>query len=78
MRGIPLKLSATLLVAVMCSVSAVMSEARDREAGDTPKMTLNAKPAYSVLKAGEKQLAWMRVGLTGFHREKESQRPPMP
>lgn len=77
MRGIPLKLSATLLVAVMCPVSAVMSEAREREAGDTPKMTLNAKPAYSVLKAGEKQLAWMRVGLTGFHREKESQRPPI-
>ena len=77
MRGIPLKLSAALLVTVMCGVSAVMSEARMHEAGDTPKMTLNAKPAYSVLKAGEKQLVWMRVGLTGFHREKESQRPPI-
>ena len=77
MRGISLKLSATLLVAVTCLVSAVMSEAREREAGDAPKMTLNAKPAYAVLKAGEKQLAWMRVGLTGFHREKESRRPPI-
>ena len=44
---------------------------------DGLKLTLNARPAYSVLKAGEKQTAWMRVGLTGFHLKPEGERAPI-
>lgn len=44
---------------------------------DGPRMTLVAKPAFSVLKAGEKQTAWMRVGLTGFQLKSETDRAPM-
>ena len=77
MTGIRLRFSAAIAVAVMCSADALMSAANERNAGNAQKMTLNAKPAYSVLKSGEKQLAWMRVGLTGFHQEKDGQRPPI-
>ena len=41
------------------------------------KLTLNAKPAYTILKAGQKQTAWMRVGLTGFHLKPEGERSPI-
>ncbi len=77
MIGIPVCFRAAVVVAAMFSVNAVMTAANGREAGSVPKLTLNAKPAYSVLKAGEKQLTWMRVGLTGFHLEKEGKRPPI-
>ena len=44
---------------------------------DGLKLTLNSRPAYSILKAGEKQTAWMRVGLTGFHLKPEGERAPI-
>jgi len=48
------------------------SERADSDTGQ--KLTLNARPAYTVLKTGEKQMAWMRVGLTGFHLKPEGKR----
>ncbi len=56
---------------------AFTSTAFASEQADGPKLTLNAKPAYSILKSGEKQKAWMRVGLTGFHLAKEGPRSPI-
>ena len=47
------------------------------ESADGPKLALNARPAYSILKAGEKQMAWMRVGLTGFHQKPAGERAPL-
>ena len=41
------------------------------------QVKLNVAPAYGVLKAGEKQTVWVRVGLTGFEMEAESKRAPV-
>ena len=30
------------------------------------QMTLNVSPVNTVLKSGEKQVIWLRVGVTGF------------
>lgn len=38
---------------------------------------LDVSPAYTVLKSGEKQNAWVRVGITGFELKTDQQRPPI-
>jgi Ca-activated chloride channel family protein len=48
-----------------------------REPSKMQKLTLDAMPGFSVLKAGEKQLVWMRVGLTGFHLKRDGERAPV-
>lgn len=72
-QWIPMNLLALTAFSV-CAITLSASEVADK-AG--PRLTLNAKPAFSVLKAGEKQMAWMRVGLTGFHLEPENGRSPI-
>lgn len=69
----------TVLVAVVIAIARpeLLAANSDVVSGNAPKLTLNAQPAYGVLKAGEKQLAWMRVGLTGFKMEKDGPRPPL-
>lgn len=42
-----------------------------------PRLGLDVSPANAVLKAGEKQTAWVRVGLDGFKLEREKQRSPV-
>jgi Ca-activated chloride channel family protein len=69
-----------LILATLCLLPNVqVTNAADKIASndDGLKLTLNARPAYSVLKAGEKQTAWMRVGLTGFHLKPEGERAPI-
>lgn len=69
-----------LVLATLCLFSSLrVAEASEKIAAndDGLKLTLNARPAYSVLKAGEKQTAWMRVGLTGFHLKPEGERAPI-
>lgn len=67
-------------LATLCLLPGLrMTEASEKITAndDGLKLTLNARPAYSVLKAGEKQTAWMRVGLTGFHLKPEGDRAPI-
>lgn len=73
------KVFQTLAFAVVgCMTSGwVMPAAISSEVAEAPKMTLNAKPAFSVLKADEKQTTWIRVGLTGFHLKSETERAPL-
>jgi Ca-activated chloride channel family protein len=69
-----------LILATLCLLPSLrVTEASEKFAAndDGLKLTLNARPAYSVLKAGEKQTAWMRVGLTGFHLKPEGERAPI-
>ena len=68
-----------LLLAALCVLPSVrVASASEKTAvNDGLKLTLNARPAYSVLKTGEKQTAWMRVGLTGFHLKPEGERAPI-
>jgi Ca-activated chloride channel family protein len=68
-------LSVTLLPAA--AIAREPNRAPETESADHPKLTLDAKPAYSILKAGEKQTAWMRVGLTGFKMTSMEERPPL-
>ena len=42
-----------------------------------PRLGLDVSPAKALLKAGEKQTAWVRVGLDGFKLEREKQRSPV-
>jgi len=63
-------IAATLIV---CSTVTVQG----REQAETQKLTLAAAPGFSVLKAAEKQQAWMRVGLKGFHLKREGERAPI-
>lgn len=77
MRPVRFNVVATAVAALLCSSAAGLCAVHGREAADGPKLTLDAKPAYSVLKAGEKQQTWMRIGLTGFHQEKSGPRPPL-
>jgi Ca-activated chloride channel family protein len=74
-----LKLRLMRLVALAGAMVSVLPGAAGgiEEVRSAPQLTLAAEPAYSVLKADEKQLAWMRVGLTGFRMEKESERAPL-
>ena len=68
------------ILATLCLLPSVqVTNAAEKIAAndDGLKLTLNARPAYSVLKAGEKQTAWMRVGLTGFHLKPEGERAPI-
>lgn len=39
------------------------------------QVALDVTPVYSVLKSGEKQSVWIRVGLKGFKLESEKRRP---
>lgn len=69
-----------IFLATLCLLpNAPVTEASEKVVvnDDGLKLTLNARPAYSVLKAGEKQTAWMRVGLTGFHLKPEGERAPI-
>jgi len=65
-----------LPVGTLCLLSSqALLPASERAVVDAgQKLTLNAQPAYTVLKAGEKQMAWMRVGLTGFHLKPQGER----
>lgn len=66
----------SLVLNVMASLAAAVA-AEQVPKKVAPKLTLNARPAYAVLKADDKQMAWMRVGLTGFHLQPETQRAPL-
>ena len=79
MLSISIRLPQSITTVALILLTSVMPlSAAERAITDTGlKLTLNAKPAYSVLKAGEKQMAWMRVGLTGFHLKPEGERSPI-
>jgi Ca-activated chloride channel family protein len=42
-----------------------------------PRLGLDVSPANGVLKAGEKQTTFVRVGLDGFKRERQKERSPV-
>ncbi len=42
---------------------------------DTHQVRLDVSPVYGVLKSGEKQTTWIRVGLEGFKLESGNKRP---
>ena len=63
------------IAAAVAIFSAVVAEGR--EPVDSQKLVLNATPGFSVLKAAEKQQAWMRVGLKGFHLQQTTERAPI-
>ena len=73
MRSLFGNLATVVAAFVICS--AVNVEAREPVESQT--LTLDAAPGFSVLKAGEKQQAWMRVGLKGFHLKREGARAPI-
>ena len=73
MRNLFRNLAAVVAAVVMCSAVSVPA----REPAETQKLTLDAAPGFSILKAGEKQQAWMRVGLKGFHLKREGARAPI-
>ena len=41
------------------------------------QMKLDVSPSYNVLKAGEKQTTWIRIGVTGFELKNKSKRAPV-
>ena len=41
---------------------------------DTHQVRLDVSPVYSVLKSGQKQTTWIRVGLAGFKLESDRRR----
>lgn len=41
------------------------------------QVKLDVSPSYGVLKAGEKQTMWLRVGVTGFALQAEAKRAPV-
>ena len=63
------------VVAAFVMWSAVNVQAREPE--EAQKLTLEAAPGFSVLKAGAKQQAWIRVGLKGFQLKREGARAPI-
>lgn len=67
------RLAALAAVVMFCGIGAVDG----RELAVKQKLTLDATPGFSILKAGEKQQTWMRVGLTGFHLKREGERAPI-
>ncbi len=73
MRSLFRDLGTVVAVIAMCSAVSVQA----REPVESQKLTLDAAPGFSVLKAGEKQQAWMRVGLKGFHLKREGARAPI-
>jgi Ca-activated chloride channel family protein len=77
----PMKTSLwTAAIAVLLTsgiVTASENVSKEKEKKDGPKLTLNSKPAFSVLKSGEKQTTWIRVGLKGFHLTSEAERAPL-
>ncbi len=40
------------------------------------QLTLDVSPVSTVLKSGEKQSLWLRVGVTGFELERKTERAP--
>lgn len=72
LRGIR-TLTMVFAATMICSAGIVSA----REAADHQKLTLDATPGFSVLKAEEKQQAWMRVALTGFHLKRTGERAPI-
>ena len=67
----------SLAAVVALLISGVTVSVEGREPVETQKLMLDATPGFSVLKAGEKQQAWMRVGLKGFHLQKTAERAPI-
>lgn len=65
----------TAIVALL--IASFTGSADGREPVEAQKLVLDATPGFSVLKAGEKQQAWMRVGLKGFHLQKSAERAPI-
>ncbi len=77
-------LRASLALAALLSIVGMSPEVKasknlqpSSEEADHQRLLLDAKPAYSILKAGEKQTAWMRVGLTGFKLVSKEERAPL-
>lgn len=70
----PVRTLVTLVAALMFWTPASV---QGREPGETNRLTLDAMPGFSILKAGQKQQAWMRVGLKGFHLEQDGARAPI-
>jgi Ca-activated chloride channel homolog len=70
----PVRTLATVVAALMiCSATSVQG----REPVESQRLTLDAMPGFSILKSGQKQQAWMRVGLKGFHLEQDGARAPI-
>lgn len=73
--------AAAIAVVGLIAVSAGQTIVTGDEATGTVKdglpVTLNVQPVRSVLKAGEKQTTWIRVGLDGHRRESDAKRPPV-
>ena len=67
----------SLVAVVALLIACIAASAEGRNLTEPQKLTLVAQPGFSVLKAGEKQQAWMRVGLTGFHQERTGERAPI-
>ncbi len=64
-------LSTRTQVFAACALAACVGAAR------ASQVKLNAALAYPLLRAGEKQTTYLKVGLTGFHLESEQERPPV-
>ena len=60
------------LLAVILSSAWLTSDAARSE-----QMKLDVSPSYDVLKAGEKQTTWIRIGVTGFELKNKSKRAPV-
>jgi len=73
MRSLFRNLATVVAACVMCIAVSVQA----REPAEAEKLALEAAPGFSVLKAGEKQQAWIRVGLKGFHLKREGARAPI-
>lgn len=65
---------AILAVAVLASLVGI-SEARAPK--PTEQLKLSVLPTYDILKAGEKQSVWVRVGVTGFELKNKEERVPV-
>lgn len=61
------------LLTTMCGLFVAVTAASTK--ADAQQLTLDVSPVRELLKAGEKQTTWVRVGLTGFKLESETKRP---
>ncbi len=73
MRSMVRNFAAAVAAVIVCSAVGV----EGREPVETQKLALDTTPGFSVLKAGQKQQAWMRVGLKGFHLQRTGERAPV-
>ncbi|MEP3479168.1 MAG: VWA domain-containing protein [Fuerstiella sp.] len=68
------QIAALSVLTLCCGSSAVLLAGDGSAKKSAPQVELEVKPVYGMLKAGEQQTTWIRVGLQGFKLESKKAR----